>query len=97
MLSRLLSDLIVLCANVPDACSTGSISLMSAVANVALSTGDLLRYSPSYAVHEYISQCIPRLDARRFAIIPVCQALTVNGGSEEREKAYEGWRRRWKH
>lgn len=37
----MVSDLAVLCANVLDVCSTESVLLMSAVANVAVGTGGI--------------------------------------------------------
>lgn len=43
MLPRLISNFIVLCADVPDVFSTESISLMSAFAIVTVGTGGVLQ------------------------------------------------------
>lgn len=42
MLSRFVSDFVVLCAEFPNVCSTETVSLMSAVANVAVGAGGVL-------------------------------------------------------
>lgn len=88
MFSRLISNVMVLCANVLDVYSTDYVSFISAAANVAVGTDGVLRYPPQNRVDEYISQYVPRLDARRFAMMPVGQARLVELGSAERETAY---------
>lgn len=54
MFSGLVSDLLVLCINVPDVCFTVSVSLMGTVGNVAVGGGVVIQYPPSYFVDEYI-------------------------------------------
>lgn len=54
MLSKMISDLILLCANCPDICSAESVPLMSSVANVTVGAGGVIRYPPLYSVVEYI-------------------------------------------
>lgn len=53
---RLVSDLVLLCANVSDVCSTESVPLLSAVANVAVGAGGGLRYPLLYLIDEYVSK-----------------------------------------
>lgn len=77
-----------LCTNVPDVCFKDSISLMSAVPNVAVGEGGVMRYLPPYSVEGYISRYISRVDLRWFAMMPVGHTLTVKVGNEERETAY---------
>lgn len=67
------------------------------MANVAIRSGDVLRYSPPYPVDERIAWCVTRLDARRFAMMPVGQTQTVKVVNEECETVYAEWRWRWKH
>lgn len=50
MFSRLSSDLVELCSNVPDVCYTDSISLKSTVANVAVEAVGLMRYPSAHPV-----------------------------------------------
>lgn len=71
MFSRLVSDLVMLCTIVPDVCSIDSVSLVTAVANVAVGASGVLQYTPSYTADAYTSLYIPRLDARRFEMMPV--------------------------
>lgn len=97
MLSRPVSDLVMLYTNVSDMCSTDFISLMSAVANVAVGAGGVMQYPHPCCVEEYFSRYITRLNAPRFAMMPVGQNLTVKFGNEEHETAYEGCLRRRKH
>lgn len=77
MFSRLVSDLLVLCTDVPDLCSTDSIYLMRSVTKVAVEVGSLMRYPPPYPVEEYISRYTPRLDACRLAMMPFDPSLTI--------------------
>lgn len=77
MLSRSFSDLVVSCASLSDVCSIDSISVMSAVAIVAVGAGGFLRYPSPCPVNKYISLYVPCLHARWFAAMPVGQAITV--------------------
>lgn len=81
MLSRLAPDVVVLCVNVPDVCCTDFISVIRAVARVALGTGGVLQYPPPYPVEEYVLRYVPRDDAHQLAIMPVCPALNVKVGN----------------
>lgn len=96
MLSMMILGFMVLCADVPDACCTEYVSLMSAVANVTVGAESVLRYLPPCPVDGYISRYVLRLSSRRFAIMPIGQNSTVKVGNEERETGYTGWRWRWK-
>lgn len=82
---------------VSDGCSAKYVSVMSDVANFAVGAGGVARYPPPFPVDEYILQCFPQVDERRFEMLPVGQTMTLKIGSEVRETAYEGWRCRWKY
>lgn len=90
MLPRSVSDFSVMCANVLDVCSATLLLLTSAVAIVAVGADGALRYPPSYSIDEYILCCAPRLNARRFPMMPVSQALTKRMGDEECQKTHAG-------
>lgn len=94
MFSRLVSDVLVLCTNVPDSYSIEFISLMSTIANVAIGAGGVLREPPLYFLDKNVLRNVLRLDVCRFAMMPVGQALTAKVDNEKREMAYEGWPRR---
>lgn len=66
----------------PNVCSKDSVSLISAIANVTVGAGGLLQYLPLGQVNEYISQYVPRLNARQFAMVSIGQALTVKVGNK---------------
>lgn len=87
----------MLYAHVPNVCSSNSVSSMRPVANVIVEADDVLRYPPPYTVDDYISRYVSCLNAHRSAVMPVSQALILKVGVEEREKAYAGWQRCWKH
>lgn len=50
MVSKLIADLIVLYGNGRDVCSTAFVSTKSAVSNVVIAVGGVLRYPPSYPI-----------------------------------------------
>lgn len=64
---------------------------------VAIGDGGVLRFLLPYSVDEHIRRFSLRLDACQFAILPTSSMLRVMFGPTEREKAYEDWRRNWKH
>lgn len=55
---------------------------MSVVTNAVPSIDSVLSCSPAYPVERDITQYIPRLDARRFATMPVGQILTVEAAAK---------------
>lgn len=87
MFSWMISNFIVLCMSVPDACSTVSVPIMTAVASVEVERSGLLRYQPSYAVDEYILRYVSRLHTYRLEIVSIGKAMTVIVGNEEDVKA----------
>lgn len=87
MFSRLVSDLIVLCANVPDVFSVASVFSKSAVASVEVGEDAVLQYPSPCSIDDYISRYIPGLSARRSAMMLIGRALTVRVGNEERGMA----------
>lgn len=89
-MARLVSDLVVLCVNVPDVWSTDCIFVMRAVTNVAVAASGVLQYPPPYPAGKYISRYVARLYAYRFAMIPGGQALTDRVGNEKSKTAYGG-------
>lgn len=54
MFSKFISDVMVLCARVPGACSTHCVFVTGAVATIAAEADGVLRYSLSYLVVGYI-------------------------------------------
>lgn len=90
MFSKLVSDIIILFANVTNVCYTDVVSLASAVAIFTVAVGGARRYLTPYLIDEYISQFVVHPDACRFALKPVDPTLTVKVGKEERETAYAG-------
>lgn len=88
MFWRLVSYSVPLCAIVRDDCSVESVSLVSTLANVAIVIGSVRRYRSRYSDEEYIFQHIHHLDACRFSMIPVGQALMVKVGKEQGDTAY---------
>lgn len=81
-------NFVVLFVSVAAVCSTQSVSFMSAVANVAVGAGVVLRYLPPYSVDEKVSGYVPCLDVRRCVMNPISQTLTVSLGDKKRETAY---------
>lgn len=81
----------------PMFCSTESMSLMSAAANVAIGAGGLLRHPPPYFFDDYIWQYVPRLDARWIAMMPIGRTRTMTVGAKKRGTAYVGWGPRCKY
>lgn len=57
----------------------------------------VLQYLHSYPVGDYILRYVLRVNERQSAMMPFDQTLTVRISNEDREAAYAGWRRRWKH
>lgn len=64
-------------ASVVDMCLTMSVSIMSAVGNIIVEAGGVIRYSPPYPVDEYILLSVPRADAYQPAVKLVCHTLNV--------------------
>lgn len=64
MLSRIILDFIVLVANISEEYIQESVSLISAVGNVAVEAAGVLRYPPTYLANEYTSRYVPCLDSR---------------------------------
>lgn len=96
MFWRMNSNIVLLCANVQDVYFTESVSLIGVVTNLSIGAGSKFWYPLPYP-DEYILPYAPHLDGRRFAMMPVSQALTVKVCNEKSETAYVGWRQRWKH
>lgn len=92
----LLFHFIVFCSQNLVVCSTESLSLMSAVANVEVGADDVFWYSPPYSVEKSISRYVHRLDDHQFAVMPVGQTFTGNTYNKEYGTAYVRWRQRWK-
>lgn len=63
MLLIMISDFVVLCANIPDLCSTSSVLLTSAVAILTFKADRESQYPPPYSVQKYISQYVSCLDS----------------------------------
>lgn len=84
-------------AKAPNVCLADFVSLMSTVANFTVGAGGVRRYPPSCFVDEYISRYVPHLDARRFVMKTVGQALTVRVGDETHKTACTGRRWLWEH
>lgn len=78
MLSRLIMDIDLLCADSRTFSFTESRSYISTVANVPVGAGSVVRHLLPCSVDEYISLYVPRLAACRFATMPHSQNLTIN-------------------
>lgn len=97
MFSKLISDVVVQCKNVPGVHFTDFLFVMKAIADAAVWAVGVMRYPLPYPVDAYISWFVPLLDARRFAVLPVCQTMSFNSGNGECEKADAGCRWRLSH
>lgn len=51
--------------------------------------GDLL-YAPPYSVEEFICIHVPKIDARRFLMMPAGEVFVVRAGPEDRQAAFAG-------
>lgn len=75
MLLWLISDFLVLWADVPDVCSTASVSLIAVIINVLIGADVVLQHPPLYFIDEIILLYAPHFDTQRSAMMPIDQTI----------------------